>query len=147
MNRPIFFWPVFIQNWPMCDASWGCNARLVKTLGRVGPCSPDQYSAHVEDGGAFFDCLEDQITVYRGASRSRIHGAISRTTDLDVARRFARGHRGIAVPDPVIAIGVIDKAAVFLATNDRREFEIVGLPRVFSLWTPNEHNHELMEPM
>jgi hypothetical protein len=122
------FWPVFLEWWPMCDCAWDWNAWLVKILRRVGPCRDLDYM--YADGGEFFCDLPGTITVYRGASRSRIKGAISWTTDIAVARNFARGHRGIAVPDPVVAIGVIDKSKIFLATDDRRESEILAPPRI-----------------
>lgn len=73
----------------------------------------------------------DRLTVYRGASRARI-AAVSWTTDLEVARRFASGHRGIGVPDPVIAMAEISGDEVFWATDDRNESEILCLP---SAWT------------
>jgi hypothetical protein len=47
----------------------------------------------------------------------------------NVARRFARGHRRITVPDPVIATGTINKSDIFWATNCRNEYEILGEPR------------------
>jgi hypothetical protein len=99
---------------------------LVEIFHRVGPCH--DYGPDLEEGD-FFYSLPDRITVYRGASRSRIDGAISWTTDIEVAQRFAHGHRGIAVPDPVVATGTINKFDVFLATNERQESEILGLPR------------------
>ena len=57
------------------------------------------------------------------------------TTDVHVAEGFARGHRGIRVPDPVVATGTIAKSAVFLATNDRGESEVLGLPHIIKIDT------------
>jgi hypothetical protein len=110
------FWPVFIWNWPHCDATWKWRTQLVETLQRVGPCSQEYYRKYGGDRGEFFDSLPDQTIVYRGAPRSRIHGAVSWTTDKAIAQGFAQGHRGIAVPNPVVAVGVIEKVRVFLAT-------------------------------
>ena len=120
------FWLVFMEWWAVCDGTWPWNARLVEILHRVGPC--DQY-LHEWDKGAFFDSLPDHLTVYRGANRRRIRGALSWTTDLETAYRFALG-RGVVVHDPVIATGVIDKAAIFFATNTCSEKEILALPRI-----------------
>jgi hypothetical protein len=125
------FWPVFLDCWSDCDNTWEWNEQLVETLHRVGPCNC--YREQAEDGGAFFDSLPEQITVYRGGSRARIDGAISWTTSIDIAEGFARGHRFIRVPDPVVATGTINKSAVFLATNDRNESEVLCLPRIIKI--------------
>jgi hypothetical protein len=63
----------------------------------------------------------------------RIEGAISWTTDKEIARTFACGHRGIRNPDPVIAVATIVKADIFAATNERRESEVLCLPRVTAI--------------
>jgi hypothetical protein len=46
-----------------------------------------------------------------------------------VAWHFARGHRGIRVPDPVVATGTINKSNILWATDCRNEHEILGEPR------------------
>lgn len=127
------FWPAFIGAWLMCDATWEWNEKLVAALRRVGPCTC--YREQTDDQGAFFDSLPEHFTVYRGGPRVRIDGAISWTTDVHVAEGFARGHRGIRVPDPVVATGTIAKSAVFLATNDRGESEVLGLPHIIKIDT------------
>ena len=127
------FWPAFIGAWSMCAATWEWNEKLVAALRRVGRCTC--YREQTEDQGAFFDSLPEHFTVYRGGSRVRIDGAISWTTDVHVAEGFARGHGGIRVPDPVVATGTIAKSAVFLATNDRSESEVLGLPHIIKIDT------------
>jgi hypothetical protein len=122
-EAPEIFWKLFIDTWPMCDAAWEWQRKLVPIFRRVGPC-PLEYVLY------FWMDLPDQLTLYRGASRSRIHGAISWTIDRKVAEKFARGHRGIPVPDPVIATASINKAAIFAATNERGESEVLCLPHV-----------------
>lgn len=62
--------------------------------------------------------------VYRGCSRERVRG-LSWTLDEKVAQSFARGHRGIPVPDPVVVCGEIGRKHVFGVFNDRDESEIV----------------------
>jgi hypothetical protein len=54
---------------------------------------------------------------------------IAWTTDLDVARSFAHGHRNIGVPDPILASAVIPRETVFSVAIDRNEAEIVLDPR------------------
>jgi len=77
---------------------------------------------------AFYDSLPDEVAVYRGCSRPRM-SAISWTTDRQVADIFARGHRGIRVPDPVIASAVIPKSAIFTVVTSRNESEVIVDPR------------------
>jgi hypothetical protein len=85
--------------------------------------------------------LPDTITVYRGASHSRIKDAVSWTKCINAARRFAHGHRGIKVPDPVVATGVVDKASVFLALDERlEEHEILALPRIIKVENFKQRN-------
>jgi hypothetical protein len=122
------FWPAFISNWTDCDKG-STNRLLLKVLRRAGPCHPSYYRKYdLHDRGKFFRSLPDPISVYRGASRERIAG-LSWTTSPIVAWRFARGHRGIRVPDPVIATGTISKSDVLWATDCRNEREILGEPR------------------
>ena len=72
----------------------------------------------------FYDGLPKVVTVYRGCSTSRVRG-LAWTTDLDIARQFARGHRQIAVPSPVVATAQIPKEAIYTVTMDRNEYEVV----------------------
>lgn len=76
---------------------------------------------------AFFDGLPDPIRVYRGCSRQHVMG-IAWTTDRDVAKGFAQGHRGIPVPDAIIAEADIPKSAVFAIFLERDESEVLLNP-------------------
>jgi hypothetical protein len=131
---PEIFWSIFVRWWSDCDCTWRWNARLVKILQRVGPCRHyrelDGRRRHWHGLDKFFERLPDRLTVYRGASRSHIKGALSWTTDLDIARDFAYGHGGLAVPNAVIATGAVHKDELFLASDDRSEREILALPRI-----------------
>jgi hypothetical protein len=122
------FWPIFMHNWPHCDATGPWVAQLVMALRRVGPCPVEVYREHAADHGEFFAGLPRRFTIYRGASRAHINGAVSWTVDREIACGFAHGHRGIAVPDPVIASATINKADIFAAINNRGEREILALP-------------------
>jgi hypothetical protein len=75
----------------------------------------------------FFETLPLRVRVFRGCSRPRVRG-VSWAIDRAVAEGFARGHRGIRVPDPVVASAVIPKEYIFFATNDRSEQEVVLNP-------------------
>jgi hypothetical protein len=70
------------------------------------------------------ESLPDRLTVYRGQSRDDPPG-LSWTRDRGVAQTFARGHRGIAVPNSTIIERRINREGVALVLNDRDEQEIV----------------------
>jgi hypothetical protein len=116
------FWCVFGNTWSACDRTWHHRRDLLKWLRRYSP------PILSDDGRAFLDRLRKPVQVYRGCSRQRVRG-ISWTADPKVAEEFARGHRGIGVPDPVIASAVIPATAVFAVLVDRDESEIVLDPR------------------
>jgi hypothetical protein len=50
---------------------------------------------------------------------------LSWTTDVNVAREFARGHRGIEPDDPVVVRAHIPAPAIFTVLVGRQESEIV----------------------
>jgi hypothetical protein len=68
--------------------------------------------------------LPDLLIVYRGQSGDDPPG-LSWTRDRAVAETFARGHRGIAVPNSTILERRIDREDVALVVDDRGEQEIV----------------------
>lgn len=68
--------------------------------------------------------LADPAPVYRGCSRARVEG-LSWTTDFELVRGFANGHRGIPVPKPVVAKANICKDGIFAIFRSRAESEIV----------------------
>ena len=121
---PEIFWPIFLRNWPHCDAAWESQQLLVPILRRVGPCPREIYAEHAEHGGRFWSALPDDLTLYRGCSRSHVE-AISWTTNRSVAEDFARGHRGIAVPDPVIVAATVARKHVFAVIYNRSEAEVL----------------------
>ena len=123
------FWPVFIDVWSCCDDTWSVSADLRRALRRHHAKSPGTRYLGKADR-AFFDVLPDPVEVFRGCRRPRVRG-VSWTTCATVAAGFARGHRGIRVPDPVIAQAMVPKAAVFAAFTDRQEQELVLDPRRF----------------
>lgn len=142
----VVFWPVFHQTWPVCDDTWWLSKQLLSTLrrqrdeawddGAGGPAidlalfSMDEHNAGINRDREFYGSLpyNKPFPVYRGCSRSRVRG-ISWTTDRQVAMSFAQGHRGISVPDSVLASATITLDAIFTVSQDREESEIILDPR------------------
>lgn len=118
------FWPVVLDWWSCCDATWPWRRQLLRELRRHGPGLEYQSA----EDRARFAALPTRIPVFRGCSRARVRGA-SWSTDPEVAAGFARGHRGIRVPDAVVARAEIDKAAIFAFLTDREESEVLLDPR------------------
>ena len=118
------FWPVMLEWWPCCDATWPWRHELLRRLRRHGPA----LDFHSAEDRAGFAAMPERITVFRGCSRGRVRGC-SWSTDRDVAAGFARGHRGLRVPHPVVAQAEIEKASVFAIFNDREESEVLLDPR------------------
>jgi hypothetical protein len=77
------------------------------------------------DDRATFDALPlVGIHVYRGQDQSASVG-LSWTSDRKVAEGFARGHRGMYNPKPVILERVIGKKDIAFTQTDREEAEVV----------------------
>jgi hypothetical protein len=119
------FWPVFLSMWPICDNNWDYRGWLLDVITAQQDLAVFYYD---EEQRAAWDSLPASVKVYRGSSRERAAG-ISWTTCLDVAEKFVRGHRGIVVPDPVIATAHIDKTRILALITERRESEVLINPR------------------
>lgn len=76
---------------------------------------------------AFYAALPDRITIYRGCHMDRMMG-LAWTTDRSTALTYARGHRQIAVPDPILVSATVAKTAILGAYQDRQESEILVDP-------------------
>lgn len=114
------FWGAMQMCWPTCDDTWTYRREFVKLLRQHQP-----FAAYVSDKNRlFFDSLPAEVTVYRGASFRRARG-MSWSTSREVAEGFARGHRGITVPDAMLATLIIPKADVLMASVSRQEHEIL----------------------
>jgi hypothetical protein len=121
---PAIFWPAFMDAWSQCDATWQHRTRLLQAMNAAKPAL-----AFLElSQRQFFYTLPSQVPVFRGCSASRVP-AIAWTTSRAVADGFARGHRGIPVPEPVVASAIISKEHIFFVTDERAEKEIVLNPR------------------
>lgn len=69
--------------------------------------------------------LPEQFVVWRGVWRSGREWGLSWTLDRAVAEGFARGHRWMRNPNPIVVKAVINHDQVALALDDRRESELV----------------------
>jgi hypothetical protein len=117
------FWPVFLENWCICDGLWPLRQIMLSTLRRrVAQRSPIEFLSLADRD--FYDALPDRVTVLRGCSRRRVRG-LAWTTDRVRAEFFARGGRLGRQPDPVIACAEIAKADIFFVSTGRDESEVV----------------------
>jgi hypothetical protein len=76
---------------------------------------------------------------------------MSWTLSRTVAEEFARGHRHIPVPDPVIVEAMVPDDAVFFTSDERQETELVLDPckvRITSIaaYHGDEASQELPRP-
>jgi hypothetical protein len=94
---PAAFWPVFMEWWDCCDATWPWREELLFHLRRRHAVAPGPEYLQ-GDARAFFDRLPDQIEVFRGCSRPRVRG-VAWTTAREVAAGFAMGIA--ASPSPI----------------------------------------------
>ena len=122
---PEIFWPALMNEWCRCDATWDHGQRLLQALmNQTKPALPFFSSSQRQ----LFDALPPQVQVFRGCSAPRAC-AIAWTMDRAIAEGFARGHRGIPVPEPVVASAFIAKEHIFFITDERQEREVILNPR------------------
>jgi hypothetical protein len=70
----------------------------------------------------FYDNLPPILTVYRGANKDSGKG-LSWTLDIEAAKNFARGHRGLLNQSPTIFTARVRKSSVAFVCVDRNESE------------------------
>jgi hypothetical protein len=120
---PDVFWPVFLENWCICDGLWPLRQILLSTLRhRAAELSPIGFMKGPDR--KFYEEMAPRITVFRGCGRRRVRG-LPWTTDREIAAKFARGGRFRPPPDPVIAGAEIDKTGVFFVSTARNESEVI----------------------
>lgn len=134
------FWPVFQEVWPTCDSTWAQQEALLDLLRFHQPCQAHLGTADRE----FFASLPDIVSLYRGCSRDRLLG-LSWSTDRAIAETFARGHRGIYVPDPIVAEAQIAKTWILAVSTARGESEILIDPD--ALESDEESSHLRIHPV
>jgi len=82
--------------------------------------------------------LPDRVTIYRGQNDGELLG-LSWTTDFEVAKEFAKGHRGLKNALPIIFGLEVTRDKIAFLCNDREEseivlFEIPSLSEVEVIW-------------
>ncbi len=68
--------------------------------------------------------LPNPVTVFRGQLDDYEPG-LSWTLDRSVAVKFARGHRGVKAPNPVVLCATVRREDIALYLTDRSEAEVV----------------------
>jgi hypothetical protein len=133
---------IFLAVWPSCDlVSAADNASLHQLLAKAS--SQVSTAAYFSDANrAFWETLPSSNTVFRGCSRCRVDG-FSWTTDKEVAKGFARGHRAIVVGDPVLVTANVKKDDVLAVFTDRRECEVICVrpPKIVRIEDFHEGQH------
>lgn len=114
------FWRIFNLGWSCCDNTFHHCGKLLPLLTARGTAAPFLEGRDKD----FYEGLPDSVRIYRGCSVERVRG-LSWTIDRAVAAAFARGHRRINVPNPVVATAVIPREAIFTVATDREEQEVV----------------------
>jgi hypothetical protein len=116
-RAPEVFWPALRDVWPTCDDTWKWKNFLLDLMLTQEIRPPN------------LERMKWPMRIYRGCTRARVRG-LSWSTDRKVAEKYARGHRRIRVPDPVIAEAVVEREAVFIALqHERNESELLVDPR------------------
>jgi hypothetical protein len=70
---PEIFWPVFMEEWCICDATWECHRPLLRTLRWYARQQPASLYFTLEQS-EFYDVLTPLVRVFRGGERDRIRG-------------------------------------------------------------------------
>jgi hypothetical protein len=114
------FWRVISEIWNCCDNTWDHRNKLYFMM----VLHSRTRRRNLPDEMQPMATLPRLVDVWRGCSRDRVRG-LAWTLDKSVAEGFARGHRGIRVPDPVLVSAIIPKTAIFFMGHDRLELEVV----------------------
>lgn len=120
---PRFGLKLFKNVWSACDDTSGLWDEVEHFLFQCAEVV-DFRAFLTPEEHVWFGTLPDRFRVCRGCDVSR-SGGLSWTTNREVALSFARGHRGVTFPNPVVLSGAVHKHDVLFATNDREEFEVL----------------------
>lgn len=110
------FWDAWDVVWWSCYNVWPHHDTLIVML---------KYHQHCSRARWYDD--EPPLTIYRGCNAAHVAG-LSWTTNRDIAERFAAGHRGFKVLDPVVASARIHRRDVFDYGDCHDEDEVVVNP-------------------
>jgi hypothetical protein len=111
-----YFWTEVYEEWSGFDRI--NHAAFEKLFLYVEKFRPKNYIADIPKEG---------IIVYRGQDLKSRKG-LSWTTDLEIARGFAIGHR-LYNPNPIVLSATVKPETIAFFTNDREESEIVLMRR------------------
>lgn len=114
------FWRIFNFGWPCCDDIWRHRAKFRSRLKARGAAARFLERENL----AFYHSLPPSVEIHRGCSIERVRG-LSWTTDRSVASDFARGHRGIRVPNALVATTIIPEDQIFTVITDRGESGVI----------------------
>lgn len=123
------FWTGLHRTWSDCDDTWDQRDSLLE-LARLHGEFLEGHPCHFlqeECDRDFYASLPDRITIYRGSDMDRVMG-LAWTTDASIAMGFAKGHRGIGVPNPVLASAFVRKRTILGAYQERQEQEVIVDP-------------------
>jgi hypothetical protein len=127
---PCLFWTALHEVWSGCDDTWSQRDQLLELMRDYRDsldCQPCDFLGEDCDK-AFYTSLPDKIAIYRGCDMDRAMG-VAWSTDKAVALGFARGHRGLRVPDPILVSATVRKDRIYGAYQNRQEREILVDPR------------------
>jgi hypothetical protein len=128
---PAVFWKVFLRQWPGLDGTWA-HRDVLLDLVRRNALAASPRAFFDENQAAFYVSLSATVMVYRGSSTERA-GGLAWTTSRAMAENFARGHRGLPVPDPVIVATKVPRDAILAVFIERDEAEVVIDPDAVAL--------------
>ena len=114
------FWTVVCELWCSSDNTWNHQEQLCFAMVLHARTRQRYIPAEKQPSPEW----PKFVKVWRGCSRDRVL-SVAWTLDRTVAEEFARGHRGIAVPNPVLASAEIHKTAIYFVENEREEQEVV----------------------
>lgn len=117
-------WAIFQATWPSCD---NIESDLIAQFEDCFSGGSLGWEHLTGEDLAFYTSLPDEIPVFRGSNPARKFGW-SWTTDKTVAASFAKGHRGMAVPEATIYSAVVQKTHVWSVFTVRGESEILSPP-------------------
>jgi hypothetical protein len=135
-EKALRFWPLVAEAWSGFDRiphrDYGMFFKAYR-LWWIADCMGPE-------ARRLYDGLPPMITLYRGGDRQSGKG-LSWTLDVETAKGFARGHRGLFNPNPTIFTARVRKSSVAFVCVDREESECVLFrpPRSFTMrdFTPH----------
>ena len=137
IERPETFWRTLHAEWDSFDKIPHCEFECAFEIAML----KWRKSYLRKPDLAFYSSLPNEIEVYRGAdANGKSTIGLSWTLDRTVAEGFARGHRGLFNPNPVVLTSAVRKCDVAGAYTDSCESEIVLFSRPVDVIAVEPHN-------